>query len=59
MQTQFNEPGLADLLRDPLTEILMARDGITRDAMMDLLVLAARHHGIDLLPEPVSKDSRP
>jgi hypothetical protein len=42
MARHFREPDLDDLLRDPITEILMARDGISRDAMMSLLSWAAQ-----------------
>jgi hypothetical protein len=52
MARHFREPDLHDLLRDPLTEILMARDGISRDAMMSLLTWAAaqRTAGAPILP---------
>jgi hypothetical protein len=41
MPSHFKEPRLVDLLRDPLTEVLMARDGVSRDAMMSLLTWVA------------------
>jgi len=42
MSRPFQEPRLIDLLRDPLMEIVMARDGVSRDAIMSLLAWAAR-----------------
>lgn len=37
MAKNFTEPSLRDLLNDPLTEVLMARDGVSRAALLDLL----------------------
>lgn len=43
MQRQHCEPNLTELLNDPLTWVLMARDGISREALSGLLkTVAAR-----------------
>ena len=36
------EPSLADLLEDPLTSIIMARDGVKRDWLIALLNSVAK-----------------
>src|SRR5882672_6890897 len=41
MPSNLEETDLAGLLRDPLTAVLMARDGISHDAMMSLLIWVA------------------
>jgi hypothetical protein len=49
MPRLFREPSLADLLDDPLTSIVMARDGVNRDGLIALLnaVAKSRRGGID------------
>lgn len=42
MPRLFREPSLADLLEDPLTSIIMARDGVNRDGLMALLSSVAK-----------------
>jgi len=46
MPERFQEPRLLDLLQDPTAEILMARDGVSRDAIMSLLTWIATRRTI-------------
>jgi len=41
MAQRFIEPSLRDLLDDPLTAIIMARDGVSRTALTELLATVA------------------
>jgi hypothetical protein len=47
MLNRLKEPRLADLLQDPLTAVVMARDGVSRDAIMSLLRWAAAQIAAD------------
>jgi hypothetical protein len=47
MLNRLEEPRLVDLLQDPLTGMVMARDGVNRDAMMSLLTWAAAQIAAD------------
>jgi hypothetical protein len=53
MAHHLNEPRLLDLLHDPVAETLMARDGVSRDAIMSLLAGAAVRRTIE---EPALPD---
>jgi hypothetical protein len=37
------EPPLSELLEDPITHALMRRDGVTMDALLDLIEGMQRH----------------
>ncbi len=47
MLNRLKEPRLLDLLQDPVMEILMARDGVSRDSLMSLLTWAAAQKAAD------------
>ncbi len=54
----FDEPRLTDLLQDLLIGMVMARDGVSRDAMMSLLTWAAAQIAADgrgSRPDPAGK----
>ena len=36
------EPGIEELLRDPIVHLLMARDGVKADTLRALLIAASR-----------------
>jgi hypothetical protein len=40
------EPSIADLLDDPVLQILMSRDGVERDALLDLIDAARLKIGV-------------
>ena len=47
MPERFQEPRLLDLLQDPTAEIMMARDGVSRDAIMSLLTWVATRRTVE------------
>lgn len=49
----FPEVSLYDLLTDPLTSIIMARDGVTHDELTNLMRSVARRRGTTERCEPV------
>jgi hypothetical protein len=51
MAKNFREPSLDDLLDDPLTAVIMARDGVSRTALLDLLERVAERLAPPRLPK--------
>jgi hypothetical protein len=53
MQNDFSEPTLRELLDDPLTAAVMACDHVSRDAILDLvIVVAAKRMAVAMKTEP-------
>jgi hypothetical protein len=48
--THFREPTLFELLNDPVIQLVMRADGVTRDAILDLY--AAETDGIETQDAP-------
>jgi len=56
MKRMFREPTLSDLLDDPVTAIIMAHDGVTRDEIIGLLAsVAARRRAVNLRKPPQAR----
>ncbi len=53
MAKNFIEPTLSDLLDDPLTAVMMARDGVSRDALLELIETVAARLAPPVLHEEV------
>jgi hypothetical protein len=59
MRERCEEPHLRDLLEDPLTGIVMARDGVSRAELVRLMTrIAARRMSGSPMPLVPSRDPR-
>jgi hypothetical protein len=59
MRQRYEEPRLRDLLEDPLTGLMMARDGVSRAALESLIArIAAWRAGRGTIPLATSRDPR-